>query len=152
MATPGTVVVGVDGHEPSLQALSFALAEAQRRDADLDVVMAFDVLAFSDHVDSLAYHPSIEELTQAIEADLRHRVREARSAAEGALDGVRVRVAAVAGQPRTVLVGRSHDAELLVLGHRGRSAVASAVLGSVGLACMLHAECPVTVVPAAKAA
>ena len=152
MATSGTVVVGVDGHEPSLHALRFALAEARRRGTDLDVVMAFDVLAYSDHVNSLAYHPSVEEVTETIEANLRHAVREARSAAGGALDDVRVRFAAVAGHPRTVLVGRSHDAELLVLGHRGRSAVASGVLGSVGLGCVLHADFPVTLVPPAKAA
>ena len=37
-------------------------------------------------------------------------------------------------------------AELLVIGHRGRGSVASVLLGSVGLYCVLHAQCPVTVV------
>ena len=38
-------------------------------------------------------------------------------------------------------------AELLVVGHRGRSATASRMFGSVGLHCVLRAYCPVTVVP-----
>ena len=33
-----------------------------------------------------------------------------------------------------------------MLGHRGRGAVRSALLGSVGLHCVLHATCPVTTV------
>jgi nucleotide-binding universal stress UspA family protein len=48
-----------------------------------------------------------------------------------------------------VLVEASEGADLLVLGDRGRSAL----LGSVGLHCVLHATCPVTIVrPAAVTA
>jgi nucleotide-binding universal stress UspA family protein len=48
------------------------------------------------------------------------------------------------------------DADLLVVGHRGRGGIARACLGSVGLQCVLHAACPVVVVrptaaPAARA-
>jgi nucleotide-binding universal stress UspA family protein len=37
------------------------------------------------------------------------------------------------------------DAVELVVGHRGHGVVSA--LGSVALACLLHASCPVTVVP-----
>jgi nucleotide-binding universal stress UspA family protein len=50
-----------------------------------------------------------------------------------------------------VLVEASEGADLLVLGHRGRGALRSALLGSVGLHCVLHATCPVTVVRPAAA-
>ena len=62
-------------------------------------------------------------------------------------------VEAIAGPPGPVLVDASEGADLLVLGHRDRGALSSALLGSVGLHCVLHATCPVTVVrPAAVTA
>ena len=50
------------------------------------------------------------------------------------------------------LIDQSRDADLLVLGHRGRGGFKSAVLGSVGLHCVLHATCPVTIVRPEKVA
>jgi hypothetical protein len=63
---------------------------------------------------------------------------------------VPVTVEATTGAPGPVLVDAARGADLLVLGHRGRGAVRSALLGSVGLHCALHASCPVTIVRAAK--
>ena len=45
-----------------------------------------------------------------------------------------------------ILVREAENAELLVVGHRGRGGVTSTLLGSVGLQCVLHAACPVAVV------
>jgi hypothetical protein len=59
---------------------------------------------------------------------------------------VPVEVRALGGPPGHVLVDQSRDADLLVVGHRGRGGFRSAVLGSVGLQCVLHASVPVTVV------
>ena len=59
---------------------------------------------------------------------------------------VPVDVVAIPGSPAKVLVRQTRDADLLVLGRRGRGAVAGVLLGSVGLACVLHATCPVTIV------
>jgi nucleotide-binding universal stress UspA family protein len=60
---------------------------------------------------------------------------------------VSITVEARAGHPGEVLVDAAKDAELLVVGHRGRGSVRSVLLGSVGLFCVLHAECPITIVP-----
>ena len=51
----------------------------------------------------------------------------------------------------TIVVGvdgseQSSDVDLLVVGHRGRGGFRSALLGSVGLQCVVHAYVPVTVV------
>jgi nucleotide-binding universal stress UspA family protein len=45
------------------------------------------------------------------------------------------------------LIDASGDADRLVVGSRGRGAVAAAMLGSVSQACVRHARCPVVVVP-----
>jgi len=45
------------------------------------------------------------------------------------------------------LVEASTRADLLVVGSRGRSGIASLVLGSVSQHCAQHAECPVVIVP-----
>ena len=63
-----------------------------------------------------------------------------------------VTVQAETGTPGHVLVDAAEGADVLVLGHRGRGAVRSALLGSVGLHCILHAACPVTIVRPTKIA
>jgi nucleotide-binding universal stress UspA family protein len=45
------------------------------------------------------------------------------------------------------LVDSAAGADLLIIGHRGHGALSSAILGSVGLYCVLHATGPVTIVP-----
>jgi Universal stress protein family len=50
------------------------------------------------------------------------------------------------GRAGPELTEASAGADLLIVGHRGRGAVASAVLWSVGLHCVLHATCPVLIV------
>ena len=52
----------------------------------------------------------------------------------------------IPGPAAKALLEKAADADLLVVGHRGRGGFKSAVLGSVGMHCVLHATCPVTVV------
>jgi nucleotide-binding universal stress UspA family protein len=51
------------------------------------------------------------------------------------------------GHPSEVLVGLSAAADLLVVGSGGHGDVGSVLLGSVGMHCVHHAQCPVVVVP-----
>jgi hypothetical protein len=66
----------------------------------------------------------------------------------GSVDGaVPVEIRVVQGNPAQVLAEQASEADLLMVGHRGLGGFASACLGSVGLQCVLHAACPVVVVP-----
>lgn len=140
------VVVGVDGSDDADAALRHAVAEARRRGGRVVAVAACDspVLGVVD-VESLPVNP--EEVRDATE-------RRARQHTDEVLAGVRdvpVELRAQLGRPVPVLVEAAAGADLLVVGHRGRGVLRSAVLGSVGLGCVLHAPCPVTVVRAAPA-
>jgi nucleotide-binding universal stress UspA family protein len=68
---------------------------------------------------------------------------------EAALRGGELRIVAVEARMGIAwhqLTEAAKGAALLVLGHRGRGAIASAMMGSVGLQSVLHARVPVTIV------
>jgi nucleotide-binding universal stress UspA family protein len=139
----GTVVVGVDGSPGSLTALEFALHDAARREARLRVVAAVGPPEFWATAYGPVPLPASPELLDEVAEAARGWVGET-----GARLGVEVPVEVVvaSGAPAATVLDAARDADHLVLGHRGRGAVASGLLGSVGLWCVLHARCPVTVV------
>jgi nucleotide-binding universal stress UspA family protein len=53
---------------------------------------------------------------------------------------------AVEGQAADVLLQEAQDADLLVVGNRGRGGFASLLLGSVSQQVVHHASCPVIIV------
>ena len=83
------------------------------------------------------------EIARREEVVTRKIVDEVLGAAESPPE---VRIVVVAGATGPTLVEQSRTAELLVVGHRGRGELASVLLGSVGLYCVLHARSPVLVV------
>ena len=147
------IVVGLDDSPGGRAALRFALQDAVRRGAHLDVVAAFRVPEYRPTVDGrpvlLSEQPTAE-LTASVRALASGMVDEALTELGPSVVPPPVTVLAVGGQAGEVLVHTARTADLLVVGSRGRGRVAGAVLGSVSLHCVLHATCPVTVVhPAA---
>lgn len=139
----GVVVVGVDGSAGADEALRWALAEAGRRGAAVRAVIAVrppEHYSFEDYV-----LPDPEDGRSAARADVRRRIEELRAQTGSAAEAEAV---AVTGSPVATLLEEAGDADLLVIGHRGRGPWRSALLGSVALSVVLHAPCPVTVVPA----
>ncbi|PVZ06359.1 universal stress protein [Actinomycetospora cinnamomea] len=147
-----TVVVGADGSDASCRALRHAARSAAARGARLRVVMAYrppewmraralgpaDVEPTpSRPVPACAELEATRRMTEEVIAELR----------DGTGLPVDVEVVALPGDPADVLGEAARDADELVVGHRGHGAVASLLLGSVALACLLRATCPVTVVP-----
>lgn len=143
------VVVGVDGSEMSREVLAQALVAAARRGADLQVVSSVAVELYYLGGAPLAV-PDLGDVRGEAHDRVRALLDEVRTdAGVSAVPGVPdVGVAlVVSAQPAArELVDRSGDAELLVVGSRGRGAARSALLGSVALHCVTHAACPVVVV------
>ncbi|WP_017596496.1 universal stress protein [Nocardiopsis potens] len=142
--TPGRVVVGVDGSEPADAALRFALDEAARTGAELTVVHAwqppvpYDTGTFAVGVgfDREAFALRAREAVQT-------SVDKLRTPADA---DVRVRVSVVEDQPAHALLTAGRDADLVVVGGRGRGGFRGLLLGSVGQSVLHHAEVPVAVV------
>jgi nucleotide-binding universal stress UspA family protein len=143
----GHIVVGVDESDGAAAALRWALDEARRREATLDVVHAWQ-----------QFIPALVPGAVAIEPD-----RNALKAAAGELvtkmvdnvvgphdAKVTVRLELGEGSPADVLVKAAAEADLLVVGSRGRGGFAGLLLGSVSQQCAHHAPCPVVIVPTPK--
>lgn len=148
----GTIVVGLDGSTHAEEALRYAVDEAALRGLGVRVVVAHEP---PDAWMADFGMPLVADdggLRRAVEDSARARVEELRGTMDAAEQAVPVEVLAVSGSPAHVLVQEAEDAVLLVVGHRGRGGLRSRLLGSVGLAVVLRAPCPVTVVPPPRAA
>jgi nucleotide-binding universal stress UspA family protein len=149
MAATGTIVVGADGSPSARAAIEYALQDAERHGREVRIVAVAQLPRYWADGYTMLAMPAPEEIAWGMRTAARLQLEEVRRA-RPELAVVPVTVEATTGAPGPVLVEVARDADLLVLGHRGRGAVRSALLGSVGLHCALHASCPVTIVRAAK--
>ena len=136
-----TIVVGVDGSPHGEAALEFAAEEAALRGARLRVVCAWE---FPMVVAPMGVYPaeSFEGLRDDVQALVQASVaRVAEIQPLVACEGVTSE-----GQPAAVLLKEAEDADMIVVGSRGRGSVASLLLGSVSQEVVHHASCPVVVV------
>jgi nucleotide-binding universal stress UspA family protein len=147
---PGTIVVGVDGSEPSLAALRFGAEEAELRGARLVAVHAWVFTSPGPLAE-----PGLAAPITAI--DLPGQLAAQRETAEEELDAAladvfpsgapdEVERKLVEQDPRRALEHESKTADLMVVGSRGRSGITAALLGSVSRHVVDHAVCPVVVV------
>jgi nucleotide-binding universal stress UspA family protein len=141
------IVVGVDRSASAKAALRFALEEARLRQARVRVVHAWQFrppYGRSAAVDGipLVLGANLDGYSRAAAAELDAIVAEAAPGAGGF--GVEKRVEQ--GDPATVLIDQSRDADLLVVGSRGHGGFASLLLGSVSQVCAQDAACPVVIV------
>jgi len=127
---PPPIVVGADGSGASQRAVAFAFSEAALRDVPLRAVCA------------LADTASILGGGRQVEADF----EQALAKCEAEYPEVVVLRQVVHGAPRSALLEAASRAQLLVVGARGRGGLRGMMLGSVSMAVLHHASCPVSVV------
>ena len=130
------VVVGTDGSAGSVKALRWALRQAQATDAEVRVVLAWEVTA------PLGYPATFDDVDWA---DIARTAVEEAAAAEPDVS-VPISTEVVNSHPSNFLVEASKDADLLVVGCRGHGRVLGMMLGAVSDHCTHHAHCPVVVV------
>lgn len=140
--TSAPVLVGVDGSSAALDAVRWAGTEARRRRAPLRLVAAFGWPASDDTRHRLrgsAYRTTMREQCDRELAEAVAVVAD-EFADLTVTDGVEL------GYPVAMLAKAAEQAQLLVLGDRGRGGVAGLLLGSVAVSMAAHAACPVVVV------
>jgi len=127
---PRPVVVGTDGSPGARAALAVALETAVLRDVPLVMVCALSDAA------------GVLGIARDIEADFITETGKLQADHPEVLMRKRVEQ----GAPRPALLAAASQSQLLVVGARGRGGLPEMMLGSVSLAVLHHAPCPVTVV------
>ncbi len=130
------IVVGLDGHWSCFRALEFAMARAARTGSRVEAV----------HVVRAADPLGIEAPAGADPCRLPRLIRDTVDEAGAAHPDVALSLTTLASRPTPALVRASEDAELVVLGARGRHPFARPLLASVGQQVLHHAHCPVAIV------
>jgi nucleotide-binding universal stress UspA family protein len=144
MSDSKNILVGIDGSEFSPAALRLAGRLATALDAPLKVLTC---LGYSDFYLPERMPPGGDLDTPAeLEAIARRLMEQAIERAFGQERPEHLVAVVKVGSPAKVLVEESRDAQLLVVGRRGRGGLLGQLMGSVSAACTAHAHCPVVVV------
>ncbi len=138
------IVVGVEGSGGARAALRWAITEAGYRDAVIEVVTAFlptYVPAAPDFgfvpLDPIDLTKEVERLQENVIGSVTHDLGD---------PGVEIRRSLMKGRPADMLIEASSEAEMLVVGDRGRGGFRGLLLGSVSAQVSHHAKCPVVIV------
>lgn len=135
------IVVGVDGSPSSLQALEWAYNEALVADGELTAVHGW--IYPYDGPRTSVNAPRTQMQLDAME-ELKTSLESLGARLTGGVVHVHARL--VEQSPAEALLAESKDADLIVVGSRGRGAFRAALLGSVSRTVVQHAASPVAVI------
>ena len=138
----GTIVVGLDDSASSMSALAWATEQAVAEHRELTLVHTVSAVTPA-YLDAAVADPRKAREALLVEAEAvfkSARTEVARKAPELVVNEV-----FSFQDPREQLLELSRHAALVVVGSRGRGKVRSLLLGSVGVALVRHADCPVVI-------
>lgn len=138
------LVVGVDGSQPALEAVDWAVDEAGLHGLPLRIVHASLWERFEGEAlaDTPGADPSLvteRDIAQSIVARAAERARRRNPTVEISTD-------VLPADARSALLREAHAATALVTGARGKGPIRELLLGSVSLSLSAQATCPVVVV------
>ena len=145
---PKRIVVGIDGSGGSARALRWAMDEAARWSVPLTVVHSW-YTPYPVEPWGVVVTPEDRELFIEEARTLTDRMLAA-AVEDGASQPPKVVPMTIEEAAGPALVDAAADADMLVVGSRGRGGFAALLLGSTSLHCLHHAERPVVVVPPAQ--
>lgn len=135
------VLVGFDGSELAAQAVRYGALEAERRGTVLTVVTAYELpTMIYPNMASIPSEPEDDKAKKEAEKTLAEAVELLRDYSG------ETSFRTAAGNSAGALVTLSADAEVVIVGARGRGGFMGRVLGSVSTALPAHSHCPTIVV------
>jgi nucleotide-binding universal stress UspA family protein len=126
------IVVGVDGSEGAKKALAWAVEEARLRNSTIEAVRAWTAGEFGTAQDIASF--ALKNLEEDVAEVL------------GSASDVAVTAKVDQGSAGKVLIDHARDADMLVVGSRGRGGFTGLLLGSVSHQVAAHSGAPVVVV------
>lgn len=142
--SPGVVgekiIVGIDGSEDARVALEWAVAHAKPGD-EIEVIHTWTQPLMAAEA-GYALDPKL--FADSAKAVLDEEISVVRAAHP---DLPAMKAWCVEGHPGTALLQAAKDADLLVVGTRGRGGFVGLLLGSTSTYLAHHAKCPVVIVP-----
>lgn len=132
----GRIVVGIDGSAGGEEALLWAVEEAMRSGAELELVHAWSYPYASGR--GAGNDPRHE-----MRLDAMRTLEQAELRAKGFYESIRVHSIVSEDSPANAIIEAGRTADLIVVGTRGRGGFASLMLGSVSRTVVQHATVPV---------
>ena len=134
-----SILLAYDGSAPADKAYAFALDIAKKYAADLYVLAVARPPEFGDDVETEAIIENSKKHYQKVLAPLK---------AQAPSLGARLHFEVAVGHPAEQIIRHAEQfkAELIVIGHRGKSLFERLRLGSVSKQVIQYAHCSVTVV------
>jgi nucleotide-binding universal stress UspA family protein len=132
------IVVGIDGSEASIEALRQAQRLGESLHAEIEAIACWEYPQMYDGYVIMGIEGFEERARQILEESI--------TQAFGPKKPSNLKARLVEGAARSTLIEASEDADLLVVGRRGRGGFGGLLIGSVSSACVAHAHCPVLVV------
>ncbi len=143
-AGSGPVVVGFDNSETANEALTFAAAQAARRQVPLRIVTAFTIVV-SD-LGLAAGAPWDAQLVDSLKNSAEQEAAEAAQQVRQEHPGLDVQSVVQPGPAAAVVLGHAHDASLVVVGSRGGGGFMGMLLGGTSREVATHCAAPTVVV------
>ena len=139
MVTFKRILCAFDGSEQATRAFDYAAELARRFDAEVLVLAVARPPEPPELVETAAVLENARDFYEQQFGVLRERAGE---------DGLRLRFDVAVGHPAEQIVHRAEveGADLIVMGHRGKSFVARWLLGSVSKRVLSYAHCAVLIV------
>lgn len=137
----GAVVVGSDGSDQARIAILKAAEEADRRGVKLILVNAL-----APYTGALNWVPAAVDF-EAMYREIADLQRKAATWIRGFYPELEIEFKLIDGSPVQVLLEAGQEADLIVVGTRGRGGVAGMILGSTSQGVLHHTKTPVMIVP-----